>query len=499
MVIEPSSVVKVLKGVPFNNTYRDTTKFSSESAQTSYFNSKVAYTLPSVTYVRQTKSIRIEKKADLLYNCNYIMFQNTGFGSKWFYAFITGVEYITNDVSEISFELDVYQTWQFDIDIKECFIEREHSLTDNVGDNLVPENLEQGDYIAENYDGTGHMGNLKIVIASTFNKSFEPSYGKIYGNIFSGLRFNIFDTGLDAAQFIAQAVSDNNKADGIVSIFMAPADFLDDSINVTDIKRYTLTKPKRQSSVDGYVPRNKKLLTYPYNFLYVTNMSGNSASFRYEYFSSADCQFTVAGDMSCNPQMTLFPNYYKGLTNNYDERINLDGFPQCAWTTDTYAAWLAQNGSTTAISVLGTAMGTVASAQTGNVMGAIGGALSIADTVARVNNIQGQPPQAHGTSASGISVALGIKDFIFIPKYIRKEFARIIDSYFDKFGYASHQVKVPNINTRPAYNYVKTINSSVTGDIPVQDLNKICSILDNGVTFWRNPNNVGNYSVNNTV
>lgn len=498
MIIEPTSVVRVLKGVPFNNTYRDTTKFTSESVQTTYFTGKTKYTFSNCTYIRKERKIRVEKKADLLFDCNYLMFQNTGFGDKWFYAFITNVEYITNDVSEISFEIDVFQTWQFDITIKECFVEREHSLTDNVGDNLVPESLEQGDYIAENLEGTGHMGNLKIVVAATFNKGYENIYGRTYGNIYSGLFFNIFSTGKEVTQFIAGAVADN-KGDGIVSIFMAPSDFLDESINVTDIKRYSITKSKKTGSIDGYTPRNKKLLTYPYNFLYVTNMSGNSATFCYEYFSTDDCQFTLAGDMSCNPQVTLFPNYYKGLTNNYDERMNLDGFPQCAYTTDTYMAWLAQNGSSQAISTLGSAMGAVANVKTGNIGSAVGNALSIFQTVAQRSVIQEQPPQAHGTTGSSISVALGIKDFIFIKKYIRKEFARIIDDYFDKYGYATHRVKVPNINTRPAYNYVKTINSSVTGNIPVDDLSKICSILDNGVTFWKSPNNVGDYSINNAV
>lgn len=498
MVIEPSSVVKVLSGVPFNNTYRDTTKFSTTSSQLEYFNSKVKYTFNNCTYIRKEQKIRIEKTADLLYDCNYLMFQNTNFGSKWFYAFITNVEYISNAQSEITFELDVYQTWQFDVKIKESFIEREHSLTDNIGDNLVPENLEQGDYIADYFSGTEHMGNLKIVVASTFNKAYENVYGRTYANIYSGLSFNIFDTGTEVTEFIARAVSDN-KGDGIVSIFMAPADFLDEDIVVSDIKKYAIVKPKKQTSYDGYTPRNKKLLTYPYNFLYVTNMSGNSASYRYEYFSGAYCEFTVAGDMSCNPQMTLFPNNYKGLVNNYDERINLDGFPQCAYVTDSYVAWLAQNGSSTAISVLGTAMGSIASAKTGNIGGAVSGVTSIAQTVAQQQAIQNQPPQAHGTSASSVSVALGIKDFIFIPKHIRSEFARIIDDFFDKYGYATHRVKTPNINTRPAYNYVKTINSTVVGDIPTQDLAKICSILDNGVTFWKSPANVGDYTVNNTV
>lgn len=55
--------------------------------------------------------MRVEKKAEDLYDCNYLAFQNTSFGSKWFYAFITSVEYVNNITSEITFEIDVLQTY----------------------------------------------------------------------------------------------------------------------------------------------------------------------------------------------------------------------------------------------------------------------------------------------------------------------------------------------------------------------------------------------------
>ena len=41
----------------------------------------------------------------------------------------------------------------------------------------------------------------------------------------------------------------------------------------------------RQLTLDGYAPRNNKLLSYPYNFLYVTNNQGNSAIYRWEFFN----------------------------------------------------------------------------------------------------------------------------------------------------------------------------------------------------------------------
>jgi hypothetical protein len=77
-----------------------------------------------------------------------MMFQNTAFGNKWFYAFIKGVEYINNSATEVEYEIDVMQTWYFDYDVGESFVEREHSETDDVGDNIVPENVETGELIS---------------------------------------------------------------------------------------------------------------------------------------------------------------------------------------------------------------------------------------------------------------------------------------------------------------------------------------------------------------
>lgn len=44
--------------------------------------------------------------AENLYDCNYIMFQNASFGTKWFYAFITSVAYENNETSRITMEID---------------------------------------------------------------------------------------------------------------------------------------------------------------------------------------------------------------------------------------------------------------------------------------------------------------------------------------------------------------------------------------------------------
>ena len=67
------------------------------------------------------------------------------------------------------------------------------------------------------------------------------------------------------------------------------------------------------------------------------------------------------------------------------------------------------------------------------------------------------------------------------------------------FGYKINNVKVPNITGRRNWNYVKTIDCNVDGDIPQTDLNIIKTMFNNGVTLWHNPNNIYNYSLDNSI
>ena len=53
------------------------------------------------------------------------MYQNTHYSSKWFYAFILGMEYVNDNMTRIIITTDPYQTWQFDITFMQSFVERE--------------------------------------------------------------------------------------------------------------------------------------------------------------------------------------------------------------------------------------------------------------------------------------------------------------------------------------------------------------------------------------
>lgn len=518
MYIEPNTTIRILRNCPLDTTYDHTIYFGSASAQAEYFTGLTKYTLTAQTYQRvNSKRMRVQYKADNLYDCNYIMFQNTNFGNKWFYAFIKSVEYINNITSEIEYEIDVMQTWFFDYTMDQCFVEREHSASDNIGDNTVPENLEIGDYVTDDFDATGKLGEKSIVVAATFDENYDDVGGTIYSGVYSGLYFNVFPNTSDGAiactNFIRNA---GTKTEGIVSVFLMPTSMVTNILD--EANSYTVEKDKKISMkrTDGTEVKNKKLLTFPFNFLYVTNLQGNSANFHYEYFSGDNCQFNLTGDMSPNPSVILAPMNYKGAPLNYDEKMVLGGFPQLSFNIDSFKAWLAQSASGLVINGMSTAVGAAqgiaqagiasqfaatagatASAGLATAVAPISAALACAGVLAPMVQHFFMPDQAKGSLGNQTMAAIGLLDFAFMHKHIRPEFATIVDDYFTMYGYATHRVKVPNRNVRPYWTYTKTIGCVVHGSVPCDDLNKICQIYNNGITFWTNGNNVGNYSLNN--
>lgn len=517
--IAPNSTLRLLHNVPLDPTYENTIYFASATAQASYFAGLAKYTLNQYTYLRKERVIRVGIVADNLYDVNYIMFQNTSFGNKWFYAFVTNVEYINNETAEISFVIDAMQTWLLDITFNPCFIERQHTVTDEIGDNLVPDNLETGDYVCRAFDGTGHNRTC-VVVAATFqnDEDLTDSAGDSYSGIYSGLVYNVFQGSTmveDVNDFLDRAVS-ANKESGIVSMFMMARDFIADENG--NAQSYTINKTKNLTDIDGYTPKNNKLFTHPYNFLYVTNLNGNACEFKYEYFSTENCVFTMAGDMSTTPTLIIAPNNYKGIPVNYNEKMTLSNYPQCAYNIDAFKAWLAQ--ASTMVDLISP----IVSGAQGGAMGSISGgkkalaampgggfdptivaasalagaSMEIASAVAQVHDHYTLPPQARGQSGNSAMLALGLKDFAFIPMTIRAEFAKIIDDYWTKYGYPIHRIGAPNLIARPHWTYIKTIGSDLTGSIPATDMAIIKACFDKGITFWRNGSEVGNYNLDNS-
>ena len=497
MYIEPSTNIKILKNVPLDKTYTNTLYFEDKTKQYNYFSGLIKHNLTDQTYQRVNKGVsRVGIKAEALYDCNYMMFQNASFGSKWFYAFITSVEYVNNVVSQINFELDVMQTWFYDCTLRDCFVEREHAEIDKVGMNLLPENVDLGPYVTAHTAQTGLFDRNDVVCAYV---SDVNTNGKIINGVYTGLSYFRAheDNNEQLATFnsILQGMIETNQIDSVVSIFMFPSELCKPDLKMAYPKVFAIDKRTTQlgnESTGYYVPTNQKLLTYPYNLLTVENGCGDVSTLRYEFFApyennTSKCGFMLVAYLSPTPEVMVVPFGYNGETTYYNEKITIKDFPQCAFAIDSYKAWLAQNAYKVPIQLGGALIGAIGR---GDFLGA-------SSAIGNVLQAELLPNQAKGNQGGSVMFAGGFLDFYFRNKTITPEYAKIIDDYFSMYGYATNENKVPNIHSRPHWNYVKTKTTNIIGSVPSDDLKTIKEIFQKGITFWKKGDEVGNYHLYN--
>lgn len=385
-MIVPNSEVYILKNVPLEPSFDHTIWFDSPEQQATAFTTyALAFYFNKVSYQRYPRPyITLDKTADDLFNCNYMMFRNTAYGTKWFYAFITQIEYISNTTSRIYYTIDPMQTYLFDVNVGECWVEREHAMTDAIGDNLIPESFELGEYVfdADYFPQIFEKSHYTICILATWEAVYEDnkwvikdaSYGGVGGvdsGIYTGLTKNLCEYDLDnpracveKANNIIEAATKANKADGIVSITMYPKFFMNWSITgdlADGLVPYKMNGvPAFTGAFDGYKPKNNKLYTSPFCGVYVDNLQGNAANYAYEYFPDRKPLFYIVGAANGNLECASIPINYKGLPSNFQESLIMGGFPQCAWNVDTFKAWIAQNKYAIAAGVANTAISTAA-------------------------------------------------------------------------------------------------------------------------------------------
>lgn len=338
-------------------------------------------------------------------------------------------------------------------------------------------------------------------------------------------------------------ITKHNRKDSIAGIFIMPYEFFpktgDELVNGVKSLKMRVTAP---TTIDLYTPRNKKLLSYPYNILNVTNNSGNTAEYKYENFLNLVQQtedyvvFRIWGNLSMNPAMYCSPHRYNGsvwTAGAIEDELVVSGFPVCSYNIDSFKAWLAQNSGTivsaglgiltswathlagmaTGVQSLGGYVGkhlessfpsTVTGAHSygndlitnderkfiSNLTG--GGASNLQGTIIATLGALGQlydhartAPQIAGNNNGNVIYQAGQLTFSWYYKQIRSEYAKIIDNYFDMYGYKTNRVGTPNLRARPCYSYVKTIGCCVHGNIPGDFKQQIDSIFDKGIRFWK--------------
>lgn len=520
----PQSIINICSGVNLTPAYKHTIYFDNASAQQNYFAGKVVKTFPAYSFLRKSWNIKVEANMEQAKTWTYLYFVN-GSG-KVYYYFITNIEYINDNTVELLLELDVMQTYMFDYNLRSCFVEREHAADDTIGANTVDEGLDVGT-LTTLIDYSVDLGDLCILVLAAFDPmtTTEEHTSRVFGANYNGVFYGLGVYAVNMKYWQTWAVKldmINAKLDGIVSMWMYPKRLvtLEDGhdwedgvacMPVKSVASFNETVSRNTSLHNEYYPRNKKLYCYPYNFLYVSNNQGGCATYQYEKFTgSGSPTFKVCGALSPEAGVMIYPLYYNGRTLNPEEGLTLANYPNCAWNQDAYKLWLAQNQSSQTATLIGAGASIVAGTVTAFAsagVGALAGGGMVAGGIATIGNLMAQrkdasvqPPQARGNHSASVNVVNGFQTLTFEKKCITEEIAMMLDNYFDTFGYKVHTVKLPNRKVRQNWTYTKTVDCVVTGNICTEDKQKIESIYDNGITFWVNGDNIGNYDLpNNTL
>lgn len=233
-----------------------------------------------------------------------------------------------------------------------------------------------------------------------------------------------------------------------------------------------VTKP---TTLNGYTPKNKKLLTFPYCYVNLSNNNGTSNSYAYELFNSDDSipnnqvMFNFKGVPSIGASIKATPYNYKLIDeDNEDEGISGGKYPTLGWSQDAFTNWLTQNAVNIGLGLASNLLSIVGGIATGNPISATGGLISgsmgIASQLGQIYEHSLVPNTAKGNVNVGdINICSDANSFYIYQMSIRQEYAQIIDDYFTRFGYKINRVKLPNINNRPYWNYLEIGSSEEIG------------------------------------
>lgn len=348
MYIAPNTDIYILHNIPLGKDYENTVYYKDAATQEAAFIKYMKFHLTEYSYQRQQLgTIRVELKYEQLYDCNYLMFKNSSFENKWFYCFITGIGYVNDNVTEIYYEMDVMQTWCYDYQFLDSFVERRITSSDNKY-NLYycqPEGLELG----SNYHvvNQGNI-NIKLYAAVLLSKDIDTTSMAIPNGIFKYTvqylpnSLSLFiATGADIDSIATMdnlliRLMDTGQAANIISVFMTP-----DPSQTGITTRQEINFPC--ALLGGYKPRHNKLYAAPFHKYVITNNQGSSIEIRPEILKTDKLAYRLEGCYFPYGSIRLVPMNYRVYPSEIDGSLIIGNIPTGAAASDTFQTWLAQN------------------------------------------------------------------------------------------------------------------------------------------------------------
>lgn len=426
--------------------------FSSVSAQNTYMQSAVYKSYTNFSYMREKSAVSVPDDYDtLVTSCNYLRYQNAGFGNKWFYAYITEFEYKNPNTTWIHFQIDAYQTYLFNITWKDCFIEREHVKSDVMGTRFVTEplNYPKDTVIAADIDlpnlssDTGSFEIIPILLLTECPELGQPSQPKISALIngvpqsmfywipsngtSSEVTYNPYEYVNNINTFRDMLVN-GNKIDTLVGAFCVPRFSLYDAVSLpvytesgakdageilinskADFNKYAnsvnVSTIIQRHLYGVFTPKNNKIYTSQFYEMVITNHQGGYIVLKPEYLtyysssSTGEDGWRLNYSLSCgiapdsNATLKISEDSYNSEYGNAENyyTISVGDFPVPSMTGDYFSSWLsgheASTGASAAAGLTTALIGATMAGATGGAATGIGATMVVSGLMSVVSSM----------------------------------------------------------------------------------------------------------------
>lgn len=343
LVWTPGTVVN-LCNVAWDSDYRDIVRFANKAALNNYLVSSATPSIEirNLSYVKPNQPVTLNLPINVIMGFNYLRVSNPlqpvsgGDVARDYYYFILDAQYAAPNATQLILQLDVYQTYGYDVEFGTCYVERGHIgiANENNFDSFgrkyltVPEGLNVGtDYriltkrneqVIPRVSEADLNPEFDILIVSTTDLEQDPGTseapnldsgkGALVQGLPSGAAFYVTDTVQKLTTWLNSMAQYPWITQGIVSITAVPKITRYDtaftypstgiqrvlSISAIPILHSMFTGWRDNVALNNIIPSRyrhlRKFFTYPYMVIEMTSWAATPVVIKPEAWNSADAE-----------------------------------------------------------------------------------------------------------------------------------------------------------------------------------------------------------------
>lgn len=367
--------VATLTNVPWDAAYRDVVRFENRAALDEYIDTDTSYTqdIADMTYAKPNMPVTLPVTINQAMRYNYIRVVNENIPEsadipRSYYYFVTNVEWASPGATRFMLQLDVFQTFAYDVAFGNSYIERGHigianeRSFENYGRVFLttPEGLDAGGEYrvfgkrnrnVMSTPGTGSNGEIDILVCSTVDLEADPgtesaprlntARGDDLQGLPSGASYYVFQSITHLRDFMDAYKDKPWITQGIISITAVPGlerygytleKIIHDNPRVqmykvvqshgrgSEYEMWPVWRNELRNDVNAIPARYKhlrKFLTSPYTMVELTTFTGTPIVLKPEAWQVPDGQIMEKAVLSPPSQRVVFsPRKYNTMNED---------------------------------------------------------------------------------------------------------------------------------------------------------------------------------------